>query len=108
MLYGGGYELQKSGYRPLVLEARTRSGGRNWSLRGGHTVVEADSLQHVAWDRDERPVFQSGTGAIAFYHEGILAAAPRPARASCESMPASVPSSASMRHTLLLPYRSRR
>ena len=34
------YELRKSGYQPQILEARSRPGGRNWSLRGGDTVVE--------------------------------------------------------------------
>ena len=29
------WELRKAGYAPLILEARTRPGGRNWSLRGG-------------------------------------------------------------------------
>jgi monoamine oxidase len=35
-----GFELRQSGYRPQILEARPRPGGRNWSLRGGDAVVE--------------------------------------------------------------------
>src|ERR1700761_1070637 len=40
-----GFELRKSGYRSLLLEARPRPGGRNWSLRGGDTVAETGSTQ---------------------------------------------------------------
>src|ERR1700679_2802614 len=43
-------ELLKSGYKPRILEARSRPGGRNWSLRGGDTVTETTSTQHIAWD----------------------------------------------------------
>jgi monoamine oxidase len=36
-------ELRKLGYRCVVLEARNRAGGRNWTLRGGEMVQETDS-----------------------------------------------------------------
>src|ERR1700722_658561 len=39
------FELRKSGFRPLILEARARPGGRNWSLRGGDTITETNSTQ---------------------------------------------------------------
>ena len=44
------WELRKAGYAPLILEARSRPGGRNWSLRRGDAVEETNSLQRVAWD----------------------------------------------------------
>jgi monoamine oxidase len=66
------YELQQSGYKPLILEARARPGGRNWSLRGGDTVAEANSTQHVAWDRGEHMYFNPGPARIPHHHEGIL------------------------------------
>ncbi len=67
------FELRKSGYRPLILEARPRPGGRNWSLRGGDTVEEPGFTQHVTWDRDEHLYFQSGPGpAPHAHHEAIL------------------------------------
>ena len=67
------YELRKAGYQPLVLEARARPGGRNWSLRGGDTVVETGSTQHVAWDRGEQLYFNPGPARLPYHHEGILA-----------------------------------
>ena len=66
------YELRKAGYPPLVLEARPRPGGRNWSLRGGDTVVETGSTQHVAWDRGEHLYFNPGPARLPYHHEGIL------------------------------------
>jgi monoamine oxidase len=66
------FELRKSGYRPLILEARSRPGGRNWSLRGGDTVTEPGFTQHVAWDRDEHLYFNPGPARIPHHHEGIL------------------------------------
>lgn len=58
VILGGGiaglvaaYELQALGYECTVLEARTRPGGRNWSVRGGDTVTFLDgTTQHCAWD----------------------------------------------------------
>ena len=66
------YELRKAGYKPLILEARTRPGGRNWSLRGGDTVTETGSTQYVAWDRDEHLYFNPGPARLPYHHEGIL------------------------------------
>ncbi|MGD0108778.1 MAG: FAD-dependent oxidoreductase [Rhodopila sp.] len=67
------YELRKAGYRPLVLEARGRPGGRNWSLRGGDSVTETTgSTQHVAWDREEHLYFNPGPARLPRSHEGIL------------------------------------
>ncbi len=34
------YQLQKAGYDVVVLEARTRTGGRNWTVRGGDEETE--------------------------------------------------------------------
>ena len=67
------YELRNAGYHPLILEARTRPGGRNWSLRAGDTVAEIGSTQHVAWDRDEHLYFNPGPARLPHHHEGILA-----------------------------------
>jgi monoamine oxidase len=67
-----GYELRKAGYQPLILEARTRPGGRNWSLRGGDTVTETGSTQSVAWDRDEHLYFNPGPARLPYNHEAIL------------------------------------
>jgi monoamine oxidase len=57
----------------LILEARRRAGGRNWSLRGGDTVAEPGSTQHVTWDREDHLYFNPGPARIPYHHEGILA-----------------------------------
>ena len=36
------YELGKAGYDCIVLEARERSGGRNWTIRGGDKLAMND------------------------------------------------------------------
>lgn len=66
------YELYKAGFAPLVLEARARPGGRNWSLRGGDEVRETDSIQRVAWDRAPHLYFNPGPARLPYHHEGIL------------------------------------
>ena len=67
-----GLELEKAGYAPLILEARTRPGGRNWSLRAGDMVQETDSVQHVAWDAAPHLYFNPGPARIPYHHDGIL------------------------------------
>jgi monoamine oxidase len=66
------YELRKSGYRPQILEARPRPGGRNWSLRGGDTIIETTSTQRVGWDRGEHLYFNPGPARLPYHHQGIL------------------------------------
>jgi len=66
------YELRKSGYQPQILEARPRPGGRNWSLRGGDTVIETTSTQHVAWDHGGQLYLNPGPARLPYHHEGIL------------------------------------
>jgi monoamine oxidase len=66
------YELRNAGYHPLVLEARARPGGRNWSLRAGDTVTETTSTQHVGWDHDDHLYFNPGPARLPYHHEGIL------------------------------------
>jgi monoamine oxidase len=67
-----GLELQKAGYAPLILEARSRPGGRNWTLRSGDVVQEADSVQHVRWDVAPHLYFNPGPARIPYHHDGIL------------------------------------
>ena len=44
------YELRALGYTCTVLEARERPGGRNWTVRGGDTVVmDGVAAQKCAW-----------------------------------------------------------
>jgi monoamine oxidase len=66
------YELRQAGYAPRILEARTRPGGRNWSLRAGDEVLETDSVQHVRWTIQEHMYFNPGPARLPYHHEGIL------------------------------------
>ena len=66
------YELRKAGYAPQILEARAAPGGRNWSLRGGDTIEETSSTQHVRWDRAQHLYFNPGPARLPYHHQGIL------------------------------------
>jgi len=66
------WELRKAGYAPTVLEARSRPGGRNWSLRAGDEIREADGVQRVRWDADEHLYFNPGPARLPYHHQGIL------------------------------------
>jgi monoamine oxidase len=66
------WELRKAGYAPLILEARSRPGGRNWSLRGGDEIREIGSLQNVAWDHAPHMYFNPGPARLPYHHQGML------------------------------------
>lgn len=67
------YELLEAGFDPLILEARARPGGRNWSLRAADEIDETDSVQHVHFNVGEHLYFNPGPARIPYHHEGILA-----------------------------------
>jgi monoamine oxidase len=62
------WELRKAGYAPLILEARSRPGGRNWSLRGGDEIRETGSVQQVAWDTGPHMYFNPGPARLPYHH----------------------------------------
>jgi glycine/D-amino acid oxidase-like deaminating enzyme len=72
------WELRKAGYAPLMLEARPRAGGRNWSLRGGDEIREAASVQRIAWDAGPHMYLNPGPARLPYHHEGILSSCRRP------------------------------
>src|SRR5580698_8798614 len=44
------YELRKAGFECTILEARSRPGGRSWSVRDGSKVEFTDgTVQHCDW-----------------------------------------------------------
>jgi monoamine oxidase len=66
-------ELGKAGYRCRVLEARSRPGGRNWTLRSGDVVEETSGIrQSVGWDAGDHLYFNPGPARIPYHHQGIL------------------------------------
>src|SRR4029453_4412155 len=66
------YCLRKAGYQCTILEARARSGGRVWTIRGGDQIAETDSTQQVSWQADRNIYFNAGAARISSHHQGIL------------------------------------
>jgi monoamine oxidase len=65
------YEMKPLGYACTVLEARTRPGGRNWTVRGGDTVTLTDgSSQTCNWSGGQYQNF--GPGRIPSAHSTML------------------------------------
>ena len=65
------YELNKLGYRCTILEARTRAGGRCWSIRNGSTQTEIDKPTVTA-RFDNGLYFNAGPSRIPHHHELTL------------------------------------
>lgn len=66
------WELGKAGFSCTVLEARSRPGGRNWTIRGGDKVVQTDGTQQVAWPTAPHLYFNAGPARIPHHHHAIL------------------------------------
>ncbi len=65
------YELNALGYHVTVLEARSRPGGRNYTVRGGDTVALMDgSTQQCAWEPGHYQNF--GPARLPSIHPHIL------------------------------------
>jgi monoamine oxidase len=66
-----GYELRKGGYDVIILEARDRVGGRNWTIRRGTRVTLNDRTeQRCAFD--EGLYFNAGPARIPSHHQAVL------------------------------------
>ncbi len=65
------YEMRALGYDCTLLEARTRPGGRNWTVRGGDKVEFSDgTTQQCTWDA---PNYQNvGPARLPSIHKNIL------------------------------------
>ncbi|MFS0726798.1 flavin monoamine oxidase family protein [Paenibacillus sp. 1P07SE] len=61
------YEMTKSGYECVILEARSRPGGRNWTIRRGDAVTEVGGVKQVA-RFDEGLYFNPGPARIPQHH----------------------------------------
>jgi len=77
LIVGGGiagltaaHELEKSGFRTLIVEARTRLGGRNWTWRDGEKVEHRDGQQTVRLS--EGDYFNAGPARIPGFHHNLL------------------------------------
>jgi monoamine oxidase len=65
------YELRKAGFQCTVLEARSRPGGRNWTVRNGTTVEFTDGTKQTAqWDPGN--YLNAGPARIPSIHKTML------------------------------------
>ena len=65
------YEMRRAGFDCTVLEARERSGGRNWTLRHGSKLVLNDGTTQVC-TFDEGNYFNCGPARLPSIHKTIL------------------------------------
>lgn len=79
VILGGGiaglacaYELTKAGYQCTLLEARTRPGGRNWTVRNGTAVEFVDGMKQTARYIDSKSYFNAGPARLSSLHKTIL------------------------------------
>jgi len=65
------YELGRAGYACTVLEARTRAGGRNWTIRRGTRIEMTDGSRQVC-EFDEGQYFNAGPARLPSHHQAVL------------------------------------
>ena len=78
VILGGGiaglvsaYELRKAGFACTILEARSRPGGRSWSVRSGSKVEFTDgTVQHCDWQ--DGGYLNAGPARIPSHHTHLL------------------------------------
>ena len=65
------YELERAGFKVTVLEARTRVGGRSWSIRGGDRIeMIGEPDQTAAFS--EGLYMNAGPARLPSHHQGML------------------------------------
>ena len=67
------YELKKAGFPFYLIEARSRPGGRNHTVRAGSTITETDSQQICSFDAEDELYFNAGPARISQTHCNLLA-----------------------------------
>lgn len=65
------WELGKAGYQCIVLEARDRVGGRNWTVRRGDRI-EMDDGSRQTCEFDSGHYFNAGPARLPSHHQTIL------------------------------------
>jgi monoamine oxidase len=65
------YRMERAGFSVTLVEARHRTGGRNWTLRRGDKVEMIGATEHaVAFS--EGMYFNAGPARIPSHHQGLL------------------------------------
>ncbi len=65
------YELGKAGYDCIVLEARDRVGGRNWSIRRGTRLEMNDGTRQIC-EFDAEMYWNAGPARMPSAHQAVL------------------------------------
>jgi monoamine oxidase len=65
------YEMRRAGFNCIVLEARERPGGRNWTLRAGSKLVFNDGTSQEC-TFDEGNYFNAGPARLPSIHKTML------------------------------------
>jgi monoamine oxidase len=65
------WELSKAGYRCLLVEARSRAGGRNWTIRNGTRVEMTDGTTQVC-AFEEPNYFNAGPARLPSQHVTMI------------------------------------
>ncbi|MFY0686666.1 MAG: flavin monoamine oxidase family protein [Cyclobacteriaceae bacterium] len=65
------WEMQQLGYKVTILEARERTGGRVWTVRGGDNETEIDGVKQTC-QFDSGQYLNAGAARIPHHHELTL------------------------------------
>jgi monoamine oxidase len=65
------WELSKAGYQCVIVEARRRAGGRNWTIRRGTRVEMTDGTTQIC-TFDEPDYFNAGPARLPSQHRTML------------------------------------
>jgi len=64
-------ELRKAGYKVQILEFNRRAGGRNWTLRGGDSLVELGGYKQTC-EFEQGLYINPGPWRIPYHHRALL------------------------------------
>ena len=68
-----GYELGNAGYEVILLEPKTRAGGRSYTVRRGDTIEETTGTKQVCkFDEGRHFYLNAGPGRLPYHHTAIL------------------------------------
>jgi len=67
------YELRKAGYEVIVLEAKSRAGGRSFTVRRGDVIEEITGTKQLCkFEPGDQMYLNAGPGRLPYHHTAIL------------------------------------